>query len=57
MKDEKEMIEDLVFLAPFIHEPGRCRDSSIKSCPLEYLNVVEFPQWLEKHKKELSNIK
>ena len=57
-KDEKEMIEDLVRLAPFKHELGRCHDSfqSIKSCPLKYLNVVEFHQWLEKHKKELSNI-
>ena len=53
------MIEELVRLAPFKHEPGRCHDSfqSIKSCPLKYLNVVEFHQWLEKHKKELSNIK
>ena len=59
IKDEKEMIEDLVRLAPFKHEPGRCHDSfqSIKSCPLKYLNVVEFHPWLEKHKKELSNIK
>ena len=59
IKDEKEMIEDLVRLAPFKHETGRCLDSfqSIKSCPLKYLNVVEFYQWLEKHKKELSNIK
>jgi hypothetical protein len=59
IKDEKEMIEDLTRLDPFNHEPGRCHDSfpSIKSCPLKYLNVVEFHQWLEKHKKELSNIK
>jgi hypothetical protein len=56
IKDEKEMIEDLTRLDPFNHEPGRCHDSfpSIKSCPLKYLNVVEFHQWLKAHSHSLS---
>ena len=26
-----------------------------KRCPLRYLNVVDFHQWLDKHKRELSS--
>lgn len=49
LKDEKEMVADLV--------PGRCHDTfpEIKRCPLRYLNIAEFCQWLDKHKQELSN--
>ena len=57
LKDEKEMVEDLVQLDPFQRVPERCHDSfpDIKRCPLRYLNIVEFHQWLDKHKQELSN--
>ena len=57
LKDEKEMVEDLVQLDPFQKVPERCHISfpDIKRCPLRYLNIVEFHQWLDKHKQELSN--
>ena len=57
LKDEKEMVEDLVQLNPFQKVPERCHNSfpDIKRCPLRYLNIVEFHQWLDKHKQELSN--
>ena len=57
LKDEKEMVEDLVQLDPFQKVPERCHNSfpDIKRCPLRYLNIVEFHQWLDKHKQELSN--
>lgn len=57
LKDELEMIADLIRLDPFKKVPGRCHDSfpEIKRCPLRYLNIVEFHQWLDKHKQELSN--
>ena len=56
LEDEREMVADLLRLDPFTHEPSRAHDSfpDIKRCPLMYLNVVEFSQWLEKHKEELS---
>ena len=58
LADEKAMIADLVQLDPFRIMPGRYHESfpEIKSCPLRYLNIVEFHQWLDKHKWELSNI-
>ena len=57
LKDELEMINDLMALNPFNKVPERCHDSfpDIKRCPLRYLNIVEFHQWLDKHKQELSN--
>lgn len=57
LKDEKEMVEDLVQLDPFQKVPERYHISfpDIKRCPLRYLNIVEFHQWLDKHKQELSN--
>lgn len=57
LKDEKEMVADLIQLDPFNHEPARSHDSfpDIKKCPLRYLNVVDFHQWLDKHKRELSS--
>ena len=57
LKDEKEMIADLVHLDPFRKVPGRCHNSfpEIKRSPLRYLNIVEFHQWLDKHKREMSN--
>ena len=57
LKDEKEMVADLIQLDPFTRVPGRCHDSfpEIERCPLRYLNIVEFHQWLDKHKQELSN--
>lgn len=57
LKDELEMLADLLTLNPFRKEPGRCHDSfpDIKRCPLRYLKIVEFYQWLDKHKQELSN--
>lgn len=57
LKDEKEMVADLVQLNPFTKVPGRCHDTfpEIKRCPLRYLNIAEFCQWLDKHKRELSN--
>ena len=56
-KDGKEMVEDSVQLDPFQRVPERCHNSfpDIKRCPLRYLNIVEFHQWLDKHKQELSN--
>ncbi len=56
LKDEKEMVTDLIQLDPFNHVPARSHDSfpDIKKCPLRYLNVVDFHQWLDKHKRELS---
>ena len=58
LADEKEMILDLVQLDPFRNAPGRCHDSfpEIKRCPLRYLKIVEFHQWLDKHKWELPNV-
>ena len=57
LKDEKEMVADLIQLDPFTRVPGRCHDTfpEIERCPLRYLNIVEFHQWLDKHKQELSN--
>ena len=57
LKDEKEMVADLIQLDPFKNVAGRCHDSfpEIKRCPLRYLNIVEFHQWLDKHKREVSN--
>ena len=57
LKDELEMINDLMALNPFNKVPERSHDSfpDIKRCPLRYLNIVEFHQWLDKHKQELSN--
>lgn len=59
LKDELEMINDLIRLDPFNKVPERCHDSfpDIKRCPLRYLNIAEFHQWLDKHKQELSNLK
>ena len=58
LADEKEMIADLVQLDPFRIMPGRYHESfpEIRSCPLRYLNIVEFHQWFDKHKWELSNV-
>ena len=58
LQTRKEMIADLVQLDPFRIMPGRYHESfpEIKSCPLRYLNIVEFHQWLDKHKWELSNL-
>lgn len=59
LEDELEMINDLIRLDPFNKVPERCHDSfpDIKRCPLRYLNIAEFHQWLDKHKQELSNLK
>lgn len=57
LKDEKEMVADLIKLNPFKKVPGRFHESfpHTKRCPLKYLNIIEFHRWLEKHKRELSN--
>lgn len=57
LKDEKEMITDLLQLDPFTKVPGRSHGSfpEIKRCPLSYLNIVEYHQWLDKHRQELPN--
>lgn len=57
LKDEKEMVDDIVQLDPFNHVPERHHDSfpGIKKSPLKYLNIVEFHQWLNKHKTEFPN--
>ena len=57
LKDEREMIADLVQLDPFRNVPGRCHNSfpDIKRSPMRYLNIAEFHQWLDKHKREMSN--
>lgn len=51
MADEKEMVADLLELDPFNKVPGRSHTSfpAIKRCPMLYLDVVEFHQWIEKH--------
>ena len=56
-KDEKEMIADVVQLDPFNYVTGRQHDSfpGIKKSPLKYLNIVQFHQWLDKHKAEFPN--
>ncbi|KAL9978174.1 hypothetical protein ACROYT_G015665 [Oculina patagonica] len=56
LKDEKELVADLIQLDHFNHVPARSHDSfpDIKKCPLRYFNVVDFYQWLDKHKRELS---
>lgn len=56
LEDEKGMVDDLMRLDPFTHVPSRSHDSfpDVKACPLRYLNIVEFHQWLENHKEELS---
>ena len=56
LKDEKEMVSDLLRLNPFNHMPARFHDSfpDIKRSPLRYLNIVDFHQWLAKHLEELS---
>lgn len=56
LEDEKGMIDELLLLDPFEYEADRCHDSfpEIKRCPVKYLNIVEFHEWLDKHKKELS---
>ena len=57
LKDELEMINDLIRLDPLHKVPERCHESfpDIKRCPLRCLNIVEFHQWLDKHKQELSH--
>ena len=57
LKDEKEMVEDIIKLNPFHHIEGRSHEHfpDIKRSPLRYLNVVDFHKWLEKHKKEIHN--
>ena len=56
LKDEKEMVSDLLRLNPFNHMPARFHDSfpDIKRSPLRYLNIVDYHQWLAKHLEELS---
>ena len=56
LKDEKEMVSDLLLLNPFNDMPPRFHDSfpDIKRSPLRYLNIVDFHQWLAKHLEELS---
>ena len=58
LKDEIEMINDLIQLNPFSHIDGRAHNSfpNIKRSPLQYLNIVDFHQWLQKHKQEISGI-
>ncbi len=57
LKDEKEMVAEIVQLDPFNYVPERHHDSfpGIKKSPLKYLDIVEFHQWLTKHKTELSH--
>ncbi|PFX28225.1 hypothetical protein AWC38_SpisGene7031 [Stylophora pistillata] len=56
LKDEKEMVNDILHLNPFNHVPGRSHDSfpDIKRSPLRYLNIIDYHQWLAKHMGELS---
>ena len=57
LKDEKEMVAEIVQLDPFNYVPGRHHDSfpGIKRSPLKYLDIVEFHKWLNKHIAELPN--
>lgn len=54
LKDEREMVHDILQLNPFHYMSARCHDSfpDIKRCPLRYLNIVEFHEWLGKHMRE-----
>lgn len=56
LKEEKEMVADLVKLDPFTHFDGRLHGSfpEIQRSPLLKLNVAEFHKWLDKHKSEIS---
>ena len=56
LKDEKEMVSDLLRLNPFNHMPARFHDSfpDIKRSPLRYLNIVDYHQWLAKQLETLS---
>jgi hypothetical protein len=56
LKEEKEMVEDLVKLDPFTHIDGRSHESfpEIQRSPLLKLNIVNFHQWLDIHKSQLS---
>ena len=56
LKEEKEMVADLLELDPFTHIDGRSHTSfpEIRRSPLLNLNIVDFHKWLDKHKNELS---
>ncbi|KAL9978176.1 hypothetical protein ACROYT_G015667 [Oculina patagonica] len=54
LKDEKELVADLIQLDHFNHVPARSHDSFPDIKKLRYLHVVDFHQWLDKHKRELS---
>ena len=58
LKDEKDMVAEIVQLDPFNYVQGRHHDSfpGIRKSPLKYyLDIVEFRQWLNKHITELPN--
>ena len=57
LKDEKDMVAEIVQLDPFNYVQGRHHDSfpGIRKIPLKYLDIVEFHQWLNKHITELPN--
>ena len=57
LKDEKEIVAEIVQLDPFNYVQGRHHDSfhGIRKSPLKYLDIVEFHKWLNKHITELPN--
>ena len=57
LKDEKDMVAEIVQLDLFNYVQGRHHDSfpGIRKSPLKYLDIVEFHQWLNKHITELPN--
>ena len=56
LKEEKEMVTDLLKLDPFTHVDGRSHKPfpEIQRSPLLKLNIVDFHKWLDTHKSELS---
>ena len=57
LKEEREMISNLIKLDPFTHMNGRSHISfpDIKRSPLLNLNILNFHKWLDQHKRELAS--
>ena len=56
--DELSMLEDLATLNPFQYAAGRSHKSfpGIKRHPMKYMDIQDFHIWLDKHKKQMSNV-
>ena len=56
MKDEVNMIAELIQLRPFQYHEGRHHNSflNIKRSHTQYLNYTDFHDWLDLHKKQMS---